>query len=68
VSSSDSNVPEDAWARHYRLASERRRARGWHRRDEARPRTRRAPARLWLYAGVGAIFVALTVAALVLRP
>ncbi|HVU52138.1 MAG TPA: hypothetical protein VHL80_15675 [Polyangia bacterium] len=65
MSSSDSNVRDDAWARHYRRASERRRARGWHRRDAARPRARRGSRRFWVYATAAAIFVALTVVALV---
>lgn len=66
MSSSDSNAREDPWARHYRVASERRRARGWHRRDEARPRGQRISrgARIGIVAAV--LFVALTVIAVVL--
>jgi hypothetical protein len=69
VSSSDSNAREDLWARHYRAASERRRARGWHRRDEARPRVgrgARASRRARLYVGVAILFVVLTAVALVM--
>jgi hypothetical protein len=65
VSSSDPDAREDAWARHYRVASERRRARGWHRREEARPHGRRI-ARRWLYAGAVVAFIALSALALVL--
>jgi hypothetical protein len=67
-SSSDSNARQDPWAQHYRAASERRRARGWHRRDDARPRSRRGrlSRRARLYAAGAVIFVALTAVALLL--
>jgi hypothetical protein len=69
MSSSDSNAREDPWLRHYRAASERRRARGWHRRGEARPRGEKRPRatrRARLYLGAAVVFVALTALALLL--
>jgi hypothetical protein len=65
--SSDSNAREDPWARHYRAASERRRARGWRRRDEARPRVEKTARRTWFYVGA-AVFVVALVAAALLAP
>ena len=65
-SSSDSNVRKDLWAQHYRLASERRRARGWHRRDEAQPRGRRGSRRFLIYTIATVLFVALVMVALAL--
>jgi hypothetical protein len=65
MASSDSNVahvPEDGWARHYVEAAARRRARGWHRRDDST--RRRGVSRPRIYAIVGALFIALTIAAL----
>jgi hypothetical protein len=51
------------WARHYRKATERRRARGWHRRvDGARERFDRKK----VYVIAAAIFVALTIVALLI--
>ena len=64
MSSSDSNARTDLWARHYRAASERRRARGWHRRTEARPR-RQLAKRAKVYVAAAIAFVALTIVALV---
>jgi hypothetical protein len=63
-SSSDSNTRQGLWERHYREASERRRARGWHRRHE----TTRAPRHgsLRLKVTVAAVALFLTLAALVL--
>jgi len=67
VASSDSNAREALWAQHYRAASARRRARGWHRHDESRPRSRvRLPGRVKLYLAAALAFVALTVLALAL--
>jgi len=68
MSSSDSNARDELWARHYSAASERRRARGWHRRDEMKPRHRGEPPsrRLRFYVAAGVVFVALTAIALVL--
>ena len=66
MSSSDSNASNDPWARHYRVASERRRARGWHRRDQARARGSRESRRARLYVAAAIAFVALTAAALLL--
>jgi hypothetical protein len=65
MTSSDSG---DLWARHYRAASKRRRARGWHRRDETKPRreTRPTSRRIRFYVAAAVIFVALTAVALVL--
>jgi hypothetical protein len=64
VSSSEFNTRHDAWTEHYRAASERRRARGWHRRDDAKKRD--APRRLWLYVATAILFVALAAVALML--
>jgi hypothetical protein len=66
MSSSDSNTRDDLWEQHYRRASERRRARGWHRRENTHSRGKRAARRGWLYAGAVFLFVALTAVALVL--
>lgn len=67
MSSSDSNVIDTAWARHYEKAAARRRARGWHRREE-RPTTRprRAPTRMKVYALAAGLFIALTIVALLI--
>jgi hypothetical protein len=50
------------------VATERRRARGWHRRDETRPRglRRREARRIRLYLAAAIDFVAAAVAALML--
>jgi hypothetical protein len=63
LSSSDSN-PVDPWARHYLEAARRRRARGWHRREEPKGRGRNS--RLKIYLGAVALFVALTIVTLLL--
>jgi hypothetical protein len=65
MTSSDSG---DLWQRHYRAASKRRRARGWHRREEANPRHGTGPTtrRIRFYVAAAVIFVALTAVALVL--
>jgi hypothetical protein len=67
MSSSDSNVVDTAWARHYEEAAARRRARGWHRRED-RPtsRQRRAPSRVKIYVLAAGLFVALTIVALLI--
>jgi hypothetical protein len=63
MSSSDSNTRDDPWERHYRAASERRRARGWRRRDVVSSET--APqSRLKIYISVAALFVVLVIMAL----
>jgi hypothetical protein len=64
VASSDSN-PGTRWTRHYEEATRRRRARGWHRRDESRA-PRKRDVRLKLYIAAGALFVALTLVAMFL--
>jgi hypothetical protein len=63
-SSSDSNARQDPWTQHYRAASERRRARGWHRRDDGKKRHATKHVRLYVAAGI--VFVALAAMALVL--
>jgi hypothetical protein len=64
MSSSDSNPVATAWNRHYAEAAARRRARGWHRRED--PRSRHPQSRAKLYAVVAGLFVALTIVALLL--
>jgi hypothetical protein len=64
--SSEANLKRDPWAEHYRAASARRRARGWHRRDEVRPRHRRAARRARFYVLATLAFVAATAVALLL--
>jgi hypothetical protein len=67
MSSSDSNVVDTAWARHYEEAAARRRARGWHRREErTSARARHAPTRVKVYALAAGLFVALTIVALLI--
>jgi hypothetical protein len=73
MSSSDSNpVQDDAWARHYRVAAERRRARGWHRREDeggprsASARSAKSEGRVRTYVIAAVIFAALTLIALVI--
>ena len=57
----------DLWARHYQAASKRRRARGWHRRDEAKPRHGARPTsrRIRFYVAAAVIFLALAAVALI---
>jgi hypothetical protein len=64
MSSSDSNPTATAWTRHYEEAAARRRARGWHRRED--PRSRRAPNRAKLYALAVSLFVAVTIIAMLI--
>jgi hypothetical protein len=62
--SSDSVAPEDPWARIYRQAAQRRRARGWHRwREPARTQSSK---RLKLGLAAAALFLAFTLVALLL--
>ena len=65
MSSDDSHARDDLWARHYREAAKRRRARGWHRRDDA-SFARRKRHVLKVYFGVAALFVGLIILALLL--
>jgi hypothetical protein len=68
MSSSEFKPLGDLWARHYRAASKRRRARGWHRRDEAKPRhrNRAASRKVRFYVAAAVVFVAFTAIALIL--
>jgi hypothetical protein len=63
--SSESNTRRDLWAQHYREASERRRARGWHRRD-GHLSDAHGSRRVRVYVAVAVAFVALTIVALVI--
>jgi hypothetical protein len=64
-SSSDRNVIQTKWADHYAEASQRRRERGWHRRERDPNADReRARMRAWMIAA--AVFLAAVVVALVL--
>ena len=66
MSSSDSNARDVLWEHHYRAASRRRRARGWHRHDEASRTRGRKNLRLKIYIGAATLFVLLTIVALLL--
>ena len=72
MSSSDSNVPDSGWTRHYKEAAKRRRRRGWHRRDESgqpayeRDASRKRDVRVKLYAWAAALFVVATLIAVLL--
>lgn len=69
MSSSDSNTPSELWARHYAAATQRRRARGVHRRDPARDGADeqvRRDRRVKIYLAIGALFVAITLLAVLL--
>lgn len=66
MSSSDSNAGS-RWNRHYEEAAKRRRARGWHRREESgQVAVRKHALRVKLYVGVGALFVAASLLAMFL--
>jgi hypothetical protein len=67
MSSSDSNARADLWAEHYRAASERRRARGWHRREpKGDGQTARYERRWRRYAALAVALVALTIVGLLI--
>jgi hypothetical protein len=69
VSSSDSNAPSGQWTRHYEEAARRRRARGWHRRDDPGDlAARRRDVRFKLYLWAAVLFVAATLVAVLLPP
>jgi hypothetical protein len=63
--SSDSLSPDELWKRHYQAATQRRRARGLHRRDAGHDSEQgRRTRRLKIYVAAGALFVAATLIAM----